>query len=366
MALNSGFFLCKSHATALLGLVIIGSISVDYAFGFQPLLRNVQVPITNRGNSNSNCGYKISTGLQTTHLTQSNLLKRATDNDSPTLDSDGGSGRDGNGLNGGRGWFFGRWGGNGNGDQGGFRDGRWGIVAAAWADGAVPRIFNSTVIEADTGIKFPSTIFQNKGDKTGLQLLGAGSKAHRPWQFLWTRRVSEYAVGVYADAAAAVAGIPADKPNTAAAAQEALLAADFPRTIRVVLGRETDTWHFTADINDRIEAKMAKRSFEELAWLELWRNWMVDQGGFKQRLPKGIEIRFTQLPMDPVQRVMFVTEIRRRDRVLATKELDSPALGWAIFEAFLGDSPLAPAAKADALDGFQALRRAAAAKKPSK
>ncbi len=179
--MNSRFFLCKSHATALLGLVVIGSFSVDFAFGFQPLLGNIRVPITNKGNSVSNCAHvkKISTGPQTEPLTQSHLPKSAANNDSPALDSDGGSGRDGNGLNGGRGWFFGRWGGNGNGDQGGFRDGRWGIIAAAWADGSVPRIFNSTVIESDTGIKFPSTIYQSSGDKTGLQLLGG--EAVQPW-----------------------------------------------------------------------------------------------------------------------------------------------------------------------------------------
>jgi hypothetical protein len=182
MAFNIGFLLCKSHTTALLCLVIIGSFPVDFAFGFQPVLRNFRVPITNRGYAGSNSAHvkRKSTGLQTTHLTQSQLLKSATDVDSPALDSDGGSGRDGNGLNGGRGWFFGRWGGSGNGDQGGFRDGRWGIIAAAWADGAVPRVFNSTVVESDTGIKFPSTIFQNNGDKTGLQLLGGMAISQHP------------------------------------------------------------------------------------------------------------------------------------------------------------------------------------------
>lgn len=80
---------------------------------------------------------------------------------------------DGNGVNGGRGWFFGKWGGsNDNGGRGGYIDGRWGIIPAAWAFDAVPRVFNSTVVEADTGIKFPPTIALNKGDKTGLQLLG--------------------------------------------------------------------------------------------------------------------------------------------------------------------------------------------------
>ncbi len=177
MALNCGFFLCKSHATALLGMIIIGSFYVDHAFGFQPLLQNVRVPFSNNGNAGSNCAHvtRKLTGPQTMRQTQCHLLENAANNDLPALDSDSGSGRDGNGINGGRGWFFGRWGGNGNGGQGGFRDGRWGIIAAAWADGAVPRIFNSTAVESDTGIKFPSTIFQANGDKTGLQLLGGAA-----------------------------------------------------------------------------------------------------------------------------------------------------------------------------------------------
>ncbi len=177
MALGGGFFLSKSHATAFLGLIIICSFSVDFAFGYQPLLRCVRFPFSNVGNADSNCPHVKSalTGPPTTHRIQPHMLGSANNNDSPALDSDSGSGRDGNGANGGRGWFFGRWSENGNGDQGGFRHGKWGIIAAAWADGPVPRIFNSTVIESDTGIKFPSTIYQNNGDKTGLQLLGGSS-----------------------------------------------------------------------------------------------------------------------------------------------------------------------------------------------
>jgi hypothetical protein len=57
------------------------------------------------------------------------------------------------------------------------------------------------------------------------------------------------------------------------------------------MAKEMDSFDFVKAINDQIEAKMAKRSYVDLAWLELWRNWMSSQGGYKQRLPRGIEVR---------------------------------------------------------------------------
>ncbi len=88
-----------------------------------------------------------------------------------SLSVDMGTGGNGNGQNGGRGWF-GRWGGDGK--QGGFSDGKWALIAAAWADSAAPRTGNRTVIESETGIKFPLSILLT-GDKSPLRFLGGES-----------------------------------------------------------------------------------------------------------------------------------------------------------------------------------------------
>ena len=90
--------------------------------------------------------------------------------EAPALDS--GCGNDGNGLNGGRGWFFGNWGGSNHGGRGGFIGGRWGLIPAAWAFDAAPRVYNSSVVESDTGIKYPPKILVEGGDKSGLVLIG--------------------------------------------------------------------------------------------------------------------------------------------------------------------------------------------------
>lgn len=67
-------------------------------------------------------------------------------------------------------------------------------------------------------------------------------------------------------------------------------------------------------LNDKMEAKIAKKSFGDLMWLELWRNWLVGQGGYHMKLPKSVEIRFTWRYDQDEQHDLLVTEIRRRDR----------------------------------------------------
>mmetsp|Transcript_16761 Transcript_16761/g.33567 ORF Transcript_16761/g.33567 Transcript_16761/m.33567 type:complete len:138 (+) Transcript_16761:386-799(+) len=133
-------------------------------------------------------------------------------------------------------------------------------------------------------------------------------------------------------------------------ARASLLEDNFDKTLRIVLAQETDTFKFTEAINDRIEADMAKRSYVDLAWLELWRNWLINQGGYKQKLNKGVEIRFSW-----GQGGVFTTEIRRRDKVLATKTLNSEPLAWAVFLAYLGEKPLQKNACQDMLSSYAGL-----------
>jgi hypothetical protein len=107
------------------------------------------------------------------------------------------------------------------------------------------------------------------------------------------------------------------------------------------------TCSFVKRINDNCEAKIAKREFGDLMWLELWRDWLVGQGGYHMKLPKGVEIRFTWKYDTEDRKDVFVTEIRRRDRVLASKTLNSEALAWGVFQSVLGDKPISPAARDD-------------------
>jgi hypothetical protein len=161
----------KFPAPSIIAVAFAATFCVDHALCFQPL---VQHPRSAALIKAANAEQKISPRCD------SWLSSVINSKDISSLDSDSGSGRDGKGPNGGRGWFFGKWGENGNGGRGGFSDGRWGIIPAAWAFDPVPRIFNSTVIEADTGIKFPATIVLNSGDQTGLQLLGGTTSMGYP------------------------------------------------------------------------------------------------------------------------------------------------------------------------------------------
>ncbi|EKX33729.1 hypothetical protein GUITHDRAFT_120059 [Guillardia theta CCMP2712] len=227
-------------------------------------------------------------------------------------------------------------------------------------------------VEKETGIKFPVILDSGKNDKeTNMRLISAGCVSRRPWwkhgeegegedaeeeadededeeeevEFSaegilqpW-KKINEYAVGLYVDATAAKAAVKAKgggkgKRNEKQAAYEVLMDEEvkMKRVIRIVLATENDSHRFTELINDRIEEKMARKSFVDLAFLELWRNWMVKQGGYKQKLSKGLEVRFTWDADGS-----FKTEFLRKNKMLLDKKLDKPVLSWAVFEAFLGE-----------------------------
>lgn len=51
-----------------------------------------------------------------------------------------------------------------------------------------------------------------------------------------------------------------------------------------------------------------------MSWLEIWRKWLVYQGGYYQKLPKGVEVRFTWAWDEYEDDDVLITEIRKRDR----------------------------------------------------
>jgi hypothetical protein len=77
----------------------------------------------------------------------------------------GGNGGSFNGRGGG-----GRWDGRGDGWQGGGQDGRFNGLAYVANSG--PRLTNRTVIEEDTGIKFPPALLLDPQDKSTIRFLG--------------------------------------------------------------------------------------------------------------------------------------------------------------------------------------------------
>eukprot|EP00285_Hemiselmis_virescens_P015205 CAMPEP_0173385868 /NCGR_PEP_ID=MMETSP1356-20130122/8466_1 /TAXON_ID=77927 ORGANISM="Hemiselmis virescens, Strain PCC157" /NCGR_SAMPLE_ID=MMETSP1356 /ASSEMBLY_ACC=CAM_ASM_000847 /LENGTH=225 /DNA_ID=CAMNT_0014341865 /DNA_START=38 /DNA_END=715 /DNA_ORIENTATION=+ len=224
----------------------------------------------------------------------------------------------------------------------------------AFASNDGPRLTNRTVMESETGAKFPPVLVLDPTDETDtVRFLGAGCVSHRNWRF---KKVNDYAVGLYLDADQAYKTYKKKVP-TPEAAREALLRPGVKKTIRVVLARETDTFRFAKRINDKIESSMAQEHFGDLMWLELWRDWMIEQGGYHTKLPKGVEIRMTWEMDEETNKDMITTEIRRRDRVLATKRIHSKTLAKGLFASYLGESPLSESASNDIAERMMNLCR---------
>ena len=156
------------------------------------------------------------------------------------------------------------------------------------------------VMEEETKIRYPLHIFTDETEELSLSLVSAGARkaraAWRPW-----KQETEYAVGLYVSEAEAKGALQkelqtrkakgAAKASSEELVRAALESRHTTKAVRIVMAKEMDSFDFVKAINDQIEAKMAKRSYVDLAWLELWRNWMSSQGGYKQRLPRGIEVR---------------------------------------------------------------------------
>lgn len=211
---------------------------------------------------------------------------------------------------------------------------------------AAPDTPKATVLEGETGIKFKASYPLPNDEKSFVSFVEAGAVTSRPWWNPFGAKAA-YAVGLYVDYEKAYADM---EGRGGGGGRESLLTDNYPKTLRLVLAKETDTFEFTSRINDNIEARMAKKSYVDLAWLELWRNWLVNQGGYKQKLNKGVEIRMTW-----EQGGVITTEVRRRDKVLGAKQLSSEPLAWALFSAFLGDAPLEHSASKDMLSTFEEL-----------
>ena len=227
----------------------------------------------------------------------------------------GGHGPVGGGGGAGRGWFGGGWGGGGgSGGSGGEGFGRAeGLLdlglssttyltaeAKAEAGKAIASPKTKMVMEEETKIRYPLHIFTDETEELSLSLVSAGARkaraAWRPW-----KQETEYAVGLYVSEAEAKGALQkelqtrkakgAAKASSEELVRAALESRHTTKAVRIVMAKEMDSFDFVKAINDQIEAKMAKRSYVDLAWLELWRNWMSSQGGYKQRLPRGIEVR---------------------------------------------------------------------------
>jgi hypothetical protein len=143
--------------------------------------------------------------------------------------------------------------------------------------------------------------------EAGMRLVGAGAVKSMRLKFWEGLFQSDYALGLYVDGAAARTALKPAAGKLDVVQASVLGDSTYAKTLRIVLAKETSTFALTARINDHIEADLARESFKDLGHLEIWRTWMVDQGGYKMKLPKNIELRITWR-----DREELTTEFRRR------------------------------------------------------
>ena len=268
--------------------------------------------------------------------------------------SQGPTGRGGDG----RGWFGG--GGGGGEGVGGGGEGMYVVSDAKGKSGGAGKKVKM-VVEQESKVRFPVRLLLDEKDTSGLALVSAGVRKGRPWRRFWARE-TEYALGLYVDEgqaqmalrAAIKAGAAQNaKHKQSALVSEAVASPATSKAVRIIMTKEMDAFDFVRAINDKIEEPLARRSFVDLAWLELWRNWMAGQGGYKQKLARGVEVRLVWQAQTADEPGRFTTQFRRRDRILSEKTLDNAVLGQAVFDAFVSKSvAVAPAATDEFIDAF--------------
>jgi hypothetical protein len=201
------------------------------------------------------------------------------------------------------------------------------------------------VIEPRTGLAFPVRITPagGKGEHT-LTGVGVRRKAFRS--------VKVYAMGIYVDAPEAAQALRAWKGKTAdqlrydSTFYAALLKDDFAKTLRLKMARDVD-------------GKAVWKAFQEELIPRIWtagRVWGLEGGDralaesralFRMdKVREGTELVFTWYPGG-----RLASRVGRKENQAIT----NPALCWALFDIYLGESPIEYGAKMSFADRFPAI-----------
>ena len=200
-----------------------------------------------------------------------------------------------------------------------------------------------TVNEPSSGVPFPVHLAAPGGEEL---LMGTGLRTKT---FL---QVKVYAFGLYVDSAAAAtalasfAGKELKELQKDQAFYEAILARQFPMSLRLVMTRnvdgETMASAFEEALLPRVQeaaASMDMPGGEEA--LQTFRGYFS-----LSEMTKGAELVFTCTPDGTL-----ASNVKGEMKA----DIQSPALCWALFDVYLGKKPISGSGKKSVIAGFPAL-----------
>lgn len=217
---------------------------------------------------------------------------------------------------------------------------RLATVSVALLCAALP-LSAQTYTDPATGVVFPTELTVGGATRA---LTGTGVRTRT------VLKVKVYAFGLYVDAAGAKAALASYAGKSAADLQgdagfyAKLLERQFPMTMRLVMtrtvGGETMAEAFDEALRPRVVAAAGRNMPGGEAALDRFR------GFFGESVDKGTEMMFSCTPEGT-----FATSIAGQQK----QDLSSPALCWALFDVYLGATPISPDGKVSVIGNFPAI-----------
>ena len=184
---------------------------------------------------------------------------------------------------------------------------------------------DDVITEPVTGIGFSATL--TAGNET-LTFVGCGD---RKKAIIGPVAVNVYAVGLYVDADAAKGDAPAILRSGAQAAARALQQGEYTKALKIIMARSVASDNIGNALAEALEPKVKG---PELAEFKAFFAGL-------DKLNKGDQIVFSQV--GSALKVQVPT---------GTTEFASPALSRAMFDIYLGDSPVSPNGKQAMAEGL--------------
>lgn len=193
-----------------------------------------------------------------------------------------------------------------------------------------PAAPQETVKEPRSKVRFPVRLTALRGEHVHV-LAGVGLRTKTIF------KVKVYAAGLYVDGAAAAAALSAWKGRDGehldrdASFRRAVVEGQFGKTLRLVMTRDVDSEDMVEAFDEVLKPRIVRA---QKRWQ--WTGGLEALGRFRRQfdlkeLKKGTELVFTLHPDG-----RLVTSVGGRIK----GEIESRALGWALFDAYLGDDPV--------------------------
>ena len=201
-----------------------------------------------------------------------------------------------------------------------------------------------TFVESETKVEFLSRVPTPRAEGEELELVGVAVREKTVF------KVNVYAYGIYVEPYGAQAALEETWGETDAKKLKKsdpffadVLEGEFTKSLRMVFVRKVDGEDvqkaFRKDLGPRIERRVAALELPDES-----EAFATFQTFFEvEKLTKGAELVLT-----------WHADGRVSSRVLGEDQVDlqAPALGWAIFDLFLGDRPLEPAKRRKLVSRF--------------